>query len=102
MLKQAHAELQATGAQVRLVPGEPGRALASVANAHQHTGLLVISAIVDDSSLSAGWFYVPRMLDATSVVLRERVDSASEAVFEMLSAQQIVALASRPAGRRAA
>ena len=102
MLKQAHARLQSTGAKIRLVPGEPGRSLAGVANAHQHTGLLVISAAVADSSLDTAWFYVPRMLDEHSIVLRECLDEAGELAFERLPAAKIAELAGPAAGRRAA
>lgn len=101
-LKQAHAQLQATGAQVRLVPGEPGRSLVTVANAHQHTGLILVSAAVDDNSLAASWFYVPRMLDPTSLVLRERHDADGQPVFHLLDHEQIVEWAGRTATRRAA
>ena len=101
-LKQAHSQLQATGAQVRLVPGEPGRSVATIANAYQHTGLVLISAAVDDSDLADSWFYVPRMLDGTSIVLRERYDEAGEPTFEMVEHEQIVAWAGCSRGRRAA
>ncbi len=101
-LKQTHCQLQATGARIRLVPGEPAQSLAAVANAHLHTGLLVISAAVADSSLASTWFYVPRMLDATSLVLRERLDAAGEPEFEPLSPQQIAAFAQQSTSRRAA
>jgi hypothetical protein len=101
-LKQAYAQLQATGAQVRLAPGEPGRSVATVANAHQHTGLVLISAAVDDDSLAESWFYVPRMLDDLSVVLREGFDEAGEPTFKMLEHEQIVAWAGCSRGRRAA
>ena len=76
--------------------------MAAVANAHQHTGLLIISSAVDDSSLAASWFYMPRMLDGVSVVLRERLDTAGEPVFELLVHEQIVARAGAVATRRAA
>jgi hypothetical protein len=101
-LKQAHCELQATGATVRLVPGEPGRSLASVANAHQHTGLVLISAAVSDASLSPAWFYLPRMLDPHSVVFRERLDESGEPAFDELSHERLVQLARGGGVRRAA
>ena len=63
-LKQAHRELQSTGATVRLVPGDPARSVAAIANAHQHTGLLLLSSPVPDSMLAPAWFYFPRMIDA--------------------------------------
>ena len=101
-LKDVHRGLQGTGAQVRLVPGEPGRSISTIANAHAHTGLILISSDVTDSALSSSWFYVPRMLDPLSIVVRERRDASGESTFEMVPIQQIVELAVRPAGRRAA
>jgi hypothetical protein len=101
-LKQAHRYLQTTGAQVRLVPGDPGRSVASVANAHQHTGLLIISPAVTDSMLAPAWFYVPRMLDQASVVLRERTSEAGELSFDVLTTARIVELARPASGRRVA
>jgi len=101
-LKQAHRELQATGATVRLVPGEPARSVAGIANAHQHTGLLLLSSIVPDSTLAPAWFYLPRMVDASSVVLRERIDSANRATFEMLTNALLIKQAASLGERRAA
>jgi hypothetical protein len=101
-LKQTHCDLQATGAQVRLVPGEPARALRGIANSHSHTGLLLISAAVSDSTLESAWFYVPRMLDGRSIILRERFNDAGESVFEMVSMQRLAELVERASGRQAA
>jgi hypothetical protein len=101
-LKQAHSRLQTTSGQVRLVPGEPGRSLRAIANAHQHTGLLLISAAVADSELAAAWYFVPRMLDAASIVLRERLDAAGEPEFERFSTTEIGKLAHQATARRAA
>jgi hypothetical protein len=101
-LKQAHCQLQATGAQIRLAPGEPARSLRGIANAHSHTGLLLISAAVTDSTLESAWFYVPRMLDGRSIVLRERLDQAGEPVFEMISMQKLAEFVERASIRRAA
>ena len=101
-LKQAHRELQATGATVRLVPGEPSRSVASIANAHQHTGLLLLSSPVPDSSLAPAWFYFPRMIDAESVVLRERIDVANRPTFELLNHSLLAKQAATLGERKAA
>jgi len=84
-LKQAHRELQSTGAAVRLVPGDPARSVGAIANAHQHTGLLLLASPVPESTLAPAWFYFPRMVDSTSVVLRERIDVANRPTFEWLN-----------------
>ena len=101
-LKQAHRELQATGATVRLVPGDPGRAVSAIANSHAHTGLLLLSASVPDSMLAAAWFYLPRMIDAASVVLRERIDSADRPTFELLNHSLLAKQAATLGERKAA
>jgi hypothetical protein len=101
-LKQAHRQLQATDAVVRLVPGEPGRSVGAIANAHPHTGLLILGSAVTDSQLVAAWFYLPRMVDAGSVVLRERIDSANRATFERLPHSLLIKQAAALGERRAA
>jgi hypothetical protein len=101
-LKQAHCALQATGAQVRLVPGPPGHSLASVANAHQNTDLIILSPDVSDDDLKRAWFYVPRMLRDQSVVLREQVGADGQSAFMKLSASELAERAGQSAPRRAA
>jgi len=101
-LKQAHRELQATGATVRLVPGEPARSVAAIANAHQHTGLLLLSSQVPDCLLAPAWFYFPRMIDASSVALRERIDAADRPTFELLNHSLLAKQAATLGERRAA
>jgi hypothetical protein len=101
-LKNAHCEFQSTGAQVRLVPGDPGRSLRGAANSHPHTGLLLISAAVLDSSLETAWFYVPRMLDGRSIVLRERLSESGESAFELVSMQRLAEFVEGASSRQAA
>jgi len=101
-LKKAHCGLQATGAQVRLVPGPPARSLAAVANAHRGTGLLLISAAVTDDDLAAAWFYVPRMLTAHSAVLRESLNAEGQWSFAQLSLDRIAERVNQTGSRRAA
>jgi hypothetical protein len=101
-LKQAHRELQTSGVAIRLVPGEPARSVASIANAHQQTGLLLLSSPVTESSLAPAWFYFPRMVDETSVVLRERIDAAHRPTFERLKQSLLVKQAATLGERKAA
>ncbi|MEX0819245.1 MAG: hypothetical protein WD070_06620, partial [Pirellulaceae bacterium] len=68
-LKEAHKRLKATGANVRVIPGDPLSALARTANGLQSTDLLVIAADQDERSLANAWFYIPRMLHDDSLVL---------------------------------
>ena len=101
-VKDAHRILRGTGANVRLVPGEPSGSLPAIANAHQNTDLILISAAVADDDLKSAWFYVPRMLHQRSVVLRETQLGASDPTFEWLSLTQIAEWAGRSGRRRAA
>ena len=101
-LKDAYRTLHATGARVRLVPGPPAASLATVANAHQNTDLILISSAVAAGELQSAWFYVPRMLHHQSAILREQNSEAGERSFEWLSLSQIAEWAGRAGGRRAA
>ena len=101
-LKDAHRRLQATGASIRLVPGEPGRSVASIANSHQHTGMLLLSSSVTDSSLASAWFYLPRMVDGESIVLRERLDASHRPHFELLKNSLLAKQAATLGERKAA
>ena len=101
-LKQAHCSLQATGAQVRLVPGPPGHSLAAVANAHQNTDLIILSPAVSDDDLKRAWFYVPRMLRNQSVVLREQLAADGQSAFVKLIGQRASGTCWPSAPRRAA
>ena len=101
-LKEAYRLLRPTGANVRLVPGEPGCALAAAANAHQNTDLIVISHAVADSELANAWFYVPRMLHQGTVLLREQRDAEGQPTFTPLTHAQVSAWADRDPRRRAA
>jgi hypothetical protein len=102
LLKDAYRVLRATGANVRLLPGEPGRSVSAAANAHQNTDLILISSAVSDSELQGAWFYVPRMLHAYSVVLRECRGSNDELSFVRISTKEVSDRANKAANRRAA
>jgi hypothetical protein len=100
-LKETYRLLRATGANVRLVPGEPARSVSTSANAHQNTDLILISPTVADDDLQAAWFFVPRMLHQNSVILRERLEIAADPTFEWLTHTQVAEWAGR-SSRRAA
>jgi hypothetical protein len=102
-LKEAHRQLTATGAQVRLVPGDPFAALARSANALTKTDLLIIAADQDAESLERAWFYVPRMLHESSLVFLEEAKSGKgEFVYRRLSVAEIAGKAQPQPVRRAA
>lgn len=100
-LKEAYRRLRATGARVRLAPGDPAAALEQAANSIQNVDLLVIAW---DSGLvepGPAWFYVPRMLHARSlVVVEDRVAAGYK--LRRLPPAEIATRAERPHLRRAA
>lgn len=100
-LKEAHKRLKATGANIRVIPGDPLSALARSANSLQSTDLLVISADQDTQSLTNAWFYVPRMLHDRSLVLLEDT-SGSQPKFRTITNEQIEKLATPAASTRRA
>jgi hypothetical protein len=101
-LKDAYCRLKATGARVRLLPGDPWSALSRHANTLTGTDLLVVAAGQEADSLKRAWFYVPRMLHGPSQVYLERRDDPSQpAALHLLPAAEIHQLAAAPARRAA-
>jgi hypothetical protein len=101
-LKEAHRRLSATGGKVRLVPGSPASALPGVANALSRTDLLIISAEVAEADLDSAWFYVPRMLTDTSLVIQQHLTAEGDSSWRRIDGQQIDALTKLAQPRRAA
>ncbi|HUY32420.1 MAG TPA: hypothetical protein VMV69_06535 [Pirellulales bacterium] len=102
-LKLIHRQLRATGAKVRLVPGDPFGALARSANEVGPCDLMVISADQDRDSLAKAWFYVPRMLHATTLVCLEEPGAAPAGpTIRLLPHAEILRLAAAANTRRAA
>jgi len=73
-LKHVHQQLKPLGVKLQLVPGDPVHALHRIANAHTRTDLIIVSNDCDPASLEQAWFYVPRMLHASSTVLIQPAD----------------------------
>jgi len=102
-LKAAHQRLKATGARVRLAPGDPYSALARIANELGAVDLVLISADQDGASLARAWFYVPRLLHAdTQVFVEERSAGDNPSRLLRLTAFDITQRAAQASPRRAA
>lgn len=71
-LRDAFRQLKATGAQIRLIPGDPYSALSRMANSLGQVDLVLISADQLGANLERAWFYVPRILATDSCVLQEQ------------------------------
>jgi hypothetical protein len=100
-LKAAHKLLAATGAKVRLVPGDPFSALARTANSLAQQDLVFIAADQDRESLAKAWFYVPRMLHEATLVCEETLVDGKRTVA-VVPHDEIARRAAAGKGRRAA
>lgn len=94
----------ATGAKVRLTPGELAPSLASEANSLAETDLLLLSREATDEALAHAWFYIPRMCHQGTIVLRrtEGEEGAAEGEWATVSLSDIAARANSRDVRRAA
>ncbi|MCG8585707.1 MAG: hypothetical protein MI757_13455 [Pirellulales bacterium] len=107
-LKEAHRSLRDTGTQVQLVPGDPFSALARAANGLPNIDLMLVDADQDADAVARAWFYAPRMLSDTSLVLVEQVigsdDKSGQPItkFDQLDLAQVEQMATASQGRRAA
>lgn len=101
-LKLAHRLLHATGARVRLVPGDPFSGLSQVANEIGQVDLIVISRRLDPQHLARAWFYVPRLLHEHSHVFLEGLLPGGRTSLRSVDRSEIEALAAAVSRRRAA
>lgn len=99
-LKAAHCLLQATGARVRLLPGDSLSVLTQAASTLRGIDLVVISANPEDEALARAWFYLPRVLHPQSLVLL--AEGGEEGQFRSVSMAEIETHAVAALRRRAA
>ena len=92
-LRMAYRLFGATGAQLRLIPGEPFAGLAREANAIGQIDLAVISSRQDEECLARAWLYLPRMLNERSEVFMERILPGGEVGLRSISHDEISSLA---------
>ena len=101
-LIDAHRTLQATSSTVRLVPGNPTETLASTANAHMGTDLILVAPWFSDAELVTAWPWMPRMLHARSKVIRYLGTTAGDGEVQMLAKRDVARLAKSTGARLAA
>ena len=101
-LKTAHRLLKSSGARIQLVPGDPLTALARTANNLADTDLVILSHGQAQTSPDRVWFYLPRVLHASSLVLIERMNADGEVRLHEATPVEIENLAAGASGRRAA
>jgi hypothetical protein len=102
-LKVAHRGLQASGAKVRLVPGNAQSALTRMANTMGPHDLVLISADQTDESLAQAWFYFPRILAEGATVFRQQAtQDGSPPVWKEVTPDELRTLSQPPPRRRVA
>lgn len=101
-LKTAFQRLRPTGARLKLVPGQPMAVLPQVANDLGQFDLVVISSDALSGQTPRAWFYLQRLLDATSVVLVEEPRADGQSGFRVLPRDEIEARALSGRVRKAA
>ena len=92
-LKDAHRRFSSSQVKIRLAPGDVLSVVTRMANMLTNTDLLLISQDHESQLLEAAWYYMPRMLHETSIVLRELGDGES-AVYQVVSLSEVDRLAS--------
>jgi hypothetical protein len=89
-LRAAHAAIKQTKARARLIPGDIYSALARTANEIGPCDLIVIAGDQQGEPLNRAWFYLPRLLRATTrVYLEQLADSGRPASFELVPHAEI-------------
>jgi len=93
-LKDAYRLLRATGARVRLVPGDPLAIFSAMANDLGAADLVLIAWPLDRAFLPRACYYLQRMLhDGSLVLLEEHPAYGTEAKVRVVSQDRIRALA---------
>ncbi len=102
-LKEVHRKLAATGAKVRLLPGDPHAALSRAVNMLGTADLVVVAADQQPAAVERSWYFVERLLHPGSQVLVE--EPAREKVrarFRSVPHDEIRRLAAATTQRRRA
>ena len=101
-LKAAHRVLTQSGAKIKLVPGDPLRSLARVANELGQIDVLVISAQEEAERLGRVWYFVPRLLHAQSRIFVEQTLPGGKKDMLAASARDVEAWAAKAVRWKAA
>ncbi len=102
-LKAAHQRLNPLG-RVQLVPGNVDTSLARLCNHLGVFDLVLVAADNDPRHLERSWFFVQRLMNASTTVLVETTDGAKAGttVWKAIDKRRVDELATRTIQRRAA
>lgn len=93
-LKQAYRLFHATGARVRLVPGDPLAIFSAMANHLGIADLVLIGWPLERRLLPRASYYLRRMIhDGSLVLLEEQAEPCAEKSVKVLSLERIQSLA---------
>ena len=93
-LKEAHRLLRATGARVRLVPGDPFAVFAAVVNTLGAADLVLVDWPTERQHLPRITYLLERMLhDGSLVLLKDRPEGGATESVKILPLERIRALA---------
>lgn len=101
-LKDVYCLLRSGGAKVRLLPGEPLGTLARWSNEIGPVDLLLLSNSGGWQQSPRFWYFVPRLMSETSILLVEHRDGNNKAHWERLGHLQLDRLKKNADLRRAA
>jgi hypothetical protein len=102
-LISAHRLLKASGARIKLIPGNPWEALIRSANHLGTVDMLILSALDQQSGeFPQFWFYVPRLLHEKSVIFQEVAARDGKTTLQEINRREVLAWAAAPQRRKAA
>lgn len=101
-LKDVYRLLRSGGARVRLLPGEPLGTLARWSNEIGPVDLLLLANSGGWQQSPRFWYFVPRLMSETSILLVEHRDGGAKTQWERLGHLQLDRLKKNAELRRAA
>ena len=99
-LKEAHQRLAGSSWKARFAPGPARFVLRRLANELAETDLLLFSSHERLEENDDTWYYIPRMLHESSIVLVETVSAEGDTRFQRVSVEEIERRAEAAARRR--
>jgi predicted O-methyltransferase YrrM len=101
-LKQAHCKLVASGARVRLLPGDAFSVLSRSPNKPGAADMIVIAADHDAAALARAWYLIERLAHPKTHILWQEPKPAAAGAFRIVSHEELRILAGSGRKLRAA
>jgi predicted O-methyltransferase YrrM len=101
-LKQAHCKLVATGARVRLLPGDAFSVLSRTPAKPGSVDLILIAADHDPKALARAWYLIERLAHQRTTILWQEPKPEAAGAFRVVSHEELRILAGSGRKLRAA